>query len=130
MKARNSEITPEYLYLSRRGFLKRVGLLAAGSLLVSACKSEDGLSKEPELNSSLTPQTRSSMDELGDPLNSYEDITNYNNYYEFSTDKTSVAGLAQDLIISPWSFHSYVKYDLWPSLSMTAGGYPINPLIE
>ena len=103
MKARNSEITPEHLYLSRREFLKSVGMLTAGSLLVSACKSEDGLSKEPELNSSLTPQTRSSMDELGDPLNSYEDITNYSNYYEFSTDKTSVAGLAQDLIISPWT---------------------------
>ena len=103
MKARNSEITPEHLYLSRREFLKSVGMLTAGSLLVSACRSEDVPFKEPEVNSSLPPQTRSSMDELGDPLNSYEDITNYNNYYEFSTDKTSVAGLAQDLIISPWT---------------------------
>jgi len=91
MKTRNSEITPEYLYLSRREFLKSVGMLTAGSLLVSACRSEDIPSKEPEVTASLTPQTVSSTDELGDPLNSYEDISNYNNYYEFSTDKTSVA---------------------------------------
>ena len=103
MKTRNSEITPEYLYLSRREFLKSVGMLTAGSLLVSACRSEDIPSKEPEVKASLTPQTVSSTDELGDPLNSYEDISNYNNYYEFSTDKTSVAGLAQDFIISPWT---------------------------
>ena len=103
MKAKMSEITPEYLYLSRREFLKSVGLLTAGSLLVSACRSEDVPSKEPEVNASLTPQAMSSTDELGDPLNSHEDITNYTNFYEFSTDKTSVAGLAQDLIISPWT---------------------------
>jgi len=78
-------------------------MLTAGSLLVSACRSEDIPSKEPEVKASLTPQTVSSTDELGDPLNSYEDISNYNNYYEFSTDKTSVAGLAQDFIISPWT---------------------------
>lgn len=102
MKTKNSEITPEHLYLSRRGFLKSVGMLTAGSLLVSACKSEDALSKEPEIKASLTPQTRTSTDELGDPLNSYEDITNYTNFYEFSTDKTSVSQLAQDFIISPW----------------------------
>jgi len=70
MKTRNSEITPEYLYLSRREFLKGVGVLTAGSLLVSACKSEDVPFKEPEVKASLTPQARSSTDELGDPLNS------------------------------------------------------------
>ena len=103
MKTKKSEITPEHLYLSRRGFLKSVGLLTAGSLLVSACKNEDVPSLESEIKPSLTPQTKSSTDELGDPLNSYEDITNYNNYYEFSTSKTSVAGLARDFKVSPWT---------------------------
>jgi len=118
MKTRNSEITPENLYLSRRGFLKSVGMLTAGSLLVSACKSEDVTIKEPEVKASLTPQAKISADELGDPLNSYEDITNYNNYYEFSTDKTSVSRLAQDFIISPWTVavgglvHNPRTYDL------------------
>ncbi len=42
-------------------------------------------------------------DELGDPANTYEQITNYNNYYEFDTDKQAVAKLAADFPTSPWS---------------------------
>ncbi len=41
-------------------------------------------------------------DELGDPLNSFEQITNYNNYYEFTTDKQGVASLAAQFRSSPW----------------------------
>ena len=84
MKTRNSEITPEHLYLSRREFLKSAGLLTAGSLLVSACKSEDVPFEEPEVTESLTPQARSSSDELGDPLNSFEpfhSLKNWDYYY-------------------------------------------------
>jgi sulfoxide reductase catalytic subunit YedY len=42
------------------------------------------------------------MDELGDPSNSFEDISNYNNYYEFTTDKERVAKIAQGYPTSPW----------------------------
>ncbi len=42
-------------------------------------------------------------DELGDPLNAYDQITNYNNYYEFSTDKEAVARLATVFPTSPWT---------------------------
>ncbi|MEZ4610788.1 MAG: mononuclear molybdenum enzyme YedY [Caldilineaceae bacterium] len=38
---------------------------------------------------------------LGDPLNSYEDVTNYNNYYEFSTDKAEVARLSESFVSRP-----------------------------
>ena len=46
-------------------------------------------------------------DELGDPVNSYEDITNYNNYYEFTTVKEGVAKLAKDFPTSPWDVQVY-----------------------
>jgi sulfoxide reductase catalytic subunit YedY len=36
-------------------------------------------------------------------VNTFEDITNYNNYYEFTTDKEGVAGLAQRFATSPWT---------------------------
>jgi len=36
------------------------------------------------------------------PVNTFEDITNYNNYYEFTTDKTGVARQAQNFATSPW----------------------------
>jgi sulfoxide reductase catalytic subunit YedY len=49
------------------------------------------------------PVAGAATDELGDPLNTFEEITNYNNYYEFSVDKQAVAGLAKDMPVSPWS---------------------------
>ena len=38
-----------------------------------------------------------------DAPTSFEDITNYNNYYEFSTSKTAVARKAEDFVTSPWT---------------------------
>ena len=35
------------------------------------------------------------------PLNTFEEITNYNNYYEFTTDKQGVAKLAEDFVTRP-----------------------------
>lgn len=101
MKAiKPSEITPEHLYLSRRDFLKSMGIVSASALLLSACGSR-AASEEP----SATPgdlQVSATTDELGDPLTPYESITNYNNYYEFTVDKERVAPLSQDLSTSPW----------------------------
>jgi sulfoxide reductase catalytic subunit YedY len=54
------------------------------------------------------PATESNKtDELGDPVNSYNDITHYNNYYEFSTDKESVAYLSEEFTTRPWSVEVY-----------------------
>jgi sulfoxide reductase catalytic subunit YedY len=49
------------------------------------------------------PFSNVAMDELGDPLNTFEQITHYNNYYEFSTGKEAVADLAANFTTSPWS---------------------------
>jgi sulfoxide reductase catalytic subunit YedY len=43
------------------------------------------------------------MDELGDPTNSYQDITNYNNFYEFSVQKEAVNPLSQEFTTEPWT---------------------------
>ena len=97
---RSSEITPEHVFLSRRKFLAGLGALAAGSLL-SAC-GVPGASPTPQAAPS-TPQTSAATDDLKDPLTSYDAITHYNNYYEFSTDKEAVAKLAQDFKTTPWT---------------------------
>jgi len=83
-----SEITPKSLYLSRRDFIKAAGL-AAGSALLAACAPQ--VTATP---SAPAPQANGQTDELGDPVNTFEDITNYNNYYEFTTDKQGVAPCA------------------------------------
>ena len=97
---RPSEITPEHVYLSRRKFMAGVGTLAASAALAACCAQAPGAAApQPE---PAAPSGQSQTDELGDPINSYEAITNYNNYYEFTTDKQAVAQLARGFKSEPW----------------------------
>lgn len=97
---KSSEITPYSQYLSRRDFLKAAGIVT-GSALLAACA--------PSVTESAVPESEAPVilagktDELGNPANSFKDITNYNNYYEFTTDKEGVARLAPKFNPSPWT---------------------------
>jgi methionine sulfoxide reductase catalytic subunit len=93
-----SEITPKEVYLSRREFIKMAGA-AAGVLALAACAPKQG--EVPQVTPA-NPAVSGETDELGDPVNTFEDITHYNNYYEFTTDKEGVASLAADFPTSPW----------------------------
>lgn len=102
----SSEITPYHIYLSRRTFMKGVTAVAAGAAL-AACRPEPSASNtnfEPtNVNIPDGPgEVAATTDELGNPLNSYQDITSFNNYYEFSQSKEAVAQLAADFPTSPW----------------------------
>ena len=100
---KSSEITPYSQYLSRRDFMKTAGLLT-GAALLAACAPKATATAVPESDTVSLPVEK---DELGDPTNSYEDITNYNNYYEFSTDKTAVARMAPSFNTKPWTVEVY-----------------------
>ncbi len=97
-----SEITPRGLYESRRDFMRAAGVLT-GSALLAACApgvSSGGQSEQiPASVASFAGKT----DELGSPLNSYQDITNYNNFYEFSENKEAVNPLSANFKPRPWS---------------------------
>jgi sulfoxide reductase catalytic subunit YedY len=95
---RSSEITSKDTYLSRRDFMK-AATLATSAVLLSACAPAVASSAQ---NTTPVP-TSSATDELGNPVNSYEDITHYNNYYEFTTDKQGVAGMVGDFKTTPWT---------------------------
>lgn len=102
----SSEITPEHIYKSRRQFMKGAAFVAMGGVL-AACAPKAGNAPQGaapvSADTDTTPGTVSTTtDELGDPLNSYEDITTYNNYYEFATDKKNPAKLSTDFPTSPW----------------------------
>lgn len=99
MKIRSSEITPEHVYRSRRRFLK-LGALVAGSTLLAACGANAPAAPAP---TGAAPAAGGKTDELGDPVTSFEAITTYNNYYEFSENKQAVAALAKDFPTDPWS---------------------------
>jgi sulfoxide reductase catalytic subunit YedY len=96
----SSEITPKSAYLNRRDFLRTAGLLTGGALL-AACAPE--AASQPTEVPGIEAAYAGKTDELGSPLNSYQDITNYNNYYEFSTNKEAVAPLSADFKSNPWS---------------------------
>jgi sulfoxide reductase catalytic subunit YedY len=108
---RSSEITPEHVYLNRRQFLKAMGIASAGALIAAACATSPSLTEsQPTTPPATTPpvfQAGAKTDELGAPLNTYEEITNYNNYYEFTTDKAGVAPLSRDFKTSPWQVEVY-----------------------
>lgn len=102
IKINPSEITPEHIYLSRREFLKGMGV-SAGALALAACAPNVDKSDGEEPDESAPARANADSDELGDPLTSFDAITHYNNYYEFSTDKESVAPLSEDFVTSPWT---------------------------
>ena len=97
----SAEITPKHLYLNRRNFLLGAGALAGAAFasrrigrIVSPL---DTVLADTKLNAS---QSSFSTTEKQTPLN---DITHYNNYYEFSTDKYEPADLAKIFNPRPWT---------------------------
>jgi sulfoxide reductase catalytic subunit YedY len=96
---KSSEITPYSQYLSRRDFLRTAGILT-GSALLAACSPGASAATDP---AGEMPDLPAKSDELGDPANSFEDITSYNNFYEFSTTKEAVKPLSQDFTTEPWT---------------------------
>ena len=103
VKIKSSEITPEHQYLSRREFLKSLGLVTSGSLLLAACRGDVPALTPTAVRESPTITAATIRDELGDPVNTFNEITGYNNFYEFSTDKIAVAELAKDFRTTPWT---------------------------
>jgi len=88
----SSEITPESVYLDRRRFLR---LGAAGAI---------GASLAPGSLAACEPSAETSGAAEQDRLTSYEDITTYNNFYEFGPNKNDPAERAPGLLrATPWS---------------------------
>ncbi len=77
-----SEITSETIYDDRRRFVRNMGFVGASALLGgTACAKETG----PAVKS--LGDLKKSPYSTNEPANSYEDITQYNNFYEFGTSK-------------------------------------------
>ena len=109
MKIQSSEITPESIYLSRRNALKTAVLLGGASFLAACAPSTPytppTAAQQPQtaVTGPEKPLNQQKTDELGDGLTPYDAVTNYNNFYEFSTDKQGVAPLARNFVSTPWT---------------------------
>jgi sulfoxide reductase catalytic subunit YedY len=101
-KIRSNEITDESTYLNRRNFIRAAAL--AGSAAATGIGYR--LLNPPTPKEVVTAEINDVVRRpgtLADDKTSFEDITNYNNYYEFSTNKREVASLAADFRSRPWT---------------------------
>jgi methionine sulfoxide reductase catalytic subunit len=101
----SSEITPHGLYLDRRRFLGRAATVAiAASAGPGLFPLGEALAGRQELSEQEVPRDfRDARSELDEPLTPWEDVTTYNNFYEFGTDKEDPARNAGDFRTVPWS---------------------------
>ena len=95
---RPSEITSKDNWLNRRDFI-RAGAIAGGSLLVPPALA----AVVPDAARGNLAHVRPSDFSTEEAPNSYEDITTYNNYYEFGTGKADPAVYARDFRARPWT---------------------------
>lgn len=99
----SSEITPKPAYMNRRKFI--AGAAAAGAALAGGFYLRNHLDSDNTVHAGgakLSGIVKSPLSTSEKP-NSFQDITNYNNYYEFSTDKYEPNGLARDFRTRPWT---------------------------
>jgi len=99
---KSSEITPKDIYEQRRRFLKTsinagVGLAASGLLSTLPVSALAGYGLKP------LKHTKNSKYILDEELTKYKDVTTYNNFYEFGTNKSSPAANADKLTTEPWT---------------------------
>ncbi|MGI8467233.1 MAG: protein-methionine-sulfoxide reductase catalytic subunit MsrP [Pyrinomonadaceae bacterium] len=102
---KSSEITPENVYLNRRNFI-RAGLLAGTTLATAGIYKYFNQPPPPEIETAKIEnivQPKETLPVVNEKLNSFEEITNYNNFYEFSTTKTAVARDAENFVTRPWT---------------------------
>lgn len=103
----DAQATPEAVYLDRRRLLQAMGLgaglLAAGGALAPRAAWAEAAA---DPTADLYPARRNDRYTLDRPLTPEGDVTTYNNFYEFGSDK-DIWEAAQELQIRPWT----VKFD-------------------
>ena len=105
-----SEITDQKIYLNRRLFMR--GAVLAGSVAATGFLYRKlnppaaVVTEQPRIAGLITTPSDDAMQKgfkVNEPQTSFEDITNYNNFYEFSTEKRSVASEARGFVTTPWT---------------------------
>ena len=92
-----SEITDKQLYLKRREFLQLGAAMGATALAGGLIVPRDAMALT-KLN-----VAKKATATAEDPLTPLRDVTSYNNFYEFGTDKSDPASYASTLKTRPWT---------------------------
>jgi sulfoxide reductase catalytic subunit YedY len=99
---RVSEITPQWLYVNRRRFLTGVLGVTAGALAGRTLKELAWPMQKVQAGSKLNVAQKSAFS-TGEAVTPYDNVTHYNNFYEFGTEKEAPAEKAKNFRTSPWS---------------------------
>jgi len=108
-KIAGSEITPPAVYFNRRNFI-RAGILAASAVATGVAyrklnRVATGEIKTAKLEGVISASAATNAVpgfRVDEAETSLEDISHYNNFYEFSTDKEGVASAAADFDTKGW----------------------------
>uniref|UniRef100_Q01PH6 Protein-methionine-sulfoxide reductase catalytic subunit MsrP n=1 Tax=Solibacter usitatus (strain Ellin6076) TaxID=234267 RepID=Q01PH6_SOLUE len=85
-----SEVTPKHIYLNRRKFLAAIPAAILGTRALKA-------------GTKLPNVARNGKYSVDDKVNSFQDVSTYNNYYEFGTDKGEPSQYARNFKTAPWT---------------------------
>lgn len=93
-----SEITPQNIFEKRRQLIKLAAMGVFGISQAEVFSRNAFAQSGPKLPAKVNPQYF-----VADKLTSYKDVTTYNNFYEFGTDKADPARNAHTLKTRPWT---------------------------
>lgn len=96
-----SEITPQAVFEQRRRFMQAAGAAAAGGLLGASAPAFAAYASPDPRAAKLAARTNPAF-VVADKATSFKDLTTYNNFYEFGTDKGDPAQNAGTLRARPW----------------------------
>ena len=94
-----AEITDEAVYRDRRRLL--AAMAAAPALSLAGCA--ESAPPPPASNVRISPEQARAGFVTDEVKTSYQDVTTYNNFYEFGTGKSDPSRAAKTLQTSPWS---------------------------
>ena len=98
----HADVTPPSVYFNRRKFFRSAGIAGAAAVLGTRFWRV----VSPELNGSAAssfPNLIKSPFSTTEKPSSFEDVSHYNNFYEFGTDKSDPSKNAQKFKTSPWA---------------------------
>jgi sulfoxide reductase catalytic subunit YedY len=101
---RSSEITDKSLYLNRRAFIRATaGTAAAAAAGIVGAEAFLDAAGTPAPHGRKLDDVKKSAFSTDEKPNTWEQITTYNNYYEFGVDKDQPSNFARQLKTAPWS---------------------------
>ena len=99
----SSEITPKLVFLERRNFMKSAAVAGASIALPGILTPSSAFAATPDPKRVKLPGVVKGPFNSPEEPNSYNDITSYNNFYEFGTGKSDPKRYAQNFKTTPWN---------------------------